>query len=335
MSDNPTNSPVITQVQRLKAAQAARELAELRRLVTAFKTVHDAAQRQADALALAIEAKGGTVTQGQLVRMKQYRALLEVTQAELDKYNAFVGVEMNAQTKLSIGEGEKAARLLTRLAAAEGGVDVQALMKLNPDVIEQLVGFLDPKGPLYQRLDGLPKWTADQMSQAIIEGVGMGKNPRVIAGIITNTLGMGLTNSMRMMRTAQLWSYREANRASYVANADVVAGWVWHAELDKVTCASCVVMHGTEHPLSEPLNDHHNGRCAMVPMVVGAKNTVAPGADWFDSSGEATQKAILGQSKWDAWKEGKFALADVSGVNKDPVYGDMRIERSLKALLSE
>lgn len=327
-------SPIIEQVSRFRAAQARRETQELKRLVDAYRVIYKAAQRDADALMLAIEANGGTMTRGQLVRLQQYKNLMRDVVEELEKYKAFVSVEIGTASAASITEGERAARVLARLVIEDAGISAQ-FRTLNPAVIETLLGFLDRGGPLYKRLDGLPKWTAEQMAEAILEGIGMGKNPRTIGGIITRTLGMGLTDSMRMMRTVQLWSYREANRASYNANSDVVQGWVWYAELDDATCASCVAQHGSVHPLDEPLNDHHNGRCAMVPLVIGAPNQITAGADWFTSQSEETQKAILGASKWDAWKNGKFDLAEVSGVKADPVYGDMRVEKSLKELLPE
>lgn len=332
MGNNPGISPVIEQVRRLRAAQAARETAELRRLVEAYQGVHMAAQREAELLAAAIQAAGPGVTQTQVMRMRQYQQLMATTQTELEQYRGYMEVELKRVSRESITAGESAARALTRLAAQQVGVDV-GLFRLNPLVIEELVGFLDPRGPLYKRLGGFPGATADQMSAAIIEGVGLGKNPRTIAAIITDTLGMGLTDSMRMMRTTQLWSYREANRASYLANSEVVANWIWYASLDELVCASCVAMHGTVHALSEPLNDHHNGRCAMIPMMVGAPNWIEPGTDWFESQGEAMQRAILGGSKFEAWRAGDFAMADVSGVRINDVYGPMRVERSLKDLV--
>jgi hypothetical protein len=181
----------------------------------------------------------------------------------------------------------------------------------------------------------------------IIEGVGLGLNPKTTAQMLTkrltdettNAVGMALTDSLRMMRTAQLWSYREANRASYVANSvengGVVQAWIWYAELAGA-CPSCVRMHGTVHSLNEILDDHHNGKCSMVAQVIGASNPVKQsGIEWFENLNEEQQKDLLGASKWSAWREGRFQFADISGVSKDPVYGDMKVERSLKDLLGE
>lgn len=316
-------------------------MAELERIVNAYATINRAAATQAEALAAKIQEQylktGNAPTRAQIMRMRQYRELMETVDNELIRYQGFLGVELSSAARLSISDGERDARILMNVAAGEAGINA-VFRLLNPDVIETLLGFLDPRGPLYKRIGELGGWTAEQVSNAILEGIGLGKNPRTIARWLTQTigdkLGMGLTNAMRMMRTVQLWSYREANRASFAANSDVVRGWVWHANLDGLTCASCVAMHGTVHRLDETLNDHHNGRCAALPLVIGANNPIEQsGEQWFNAQSEAKQREILGPAKYDAWKKGKITLASLSGERDDEVYGPMRGERSLKELL--
>src|SRR5574343_441998 len=227
MTDNPNTSPLIQQVKKLRAAQAKMEGDELERLVRAYAAIHNRAQANAEALALELEKIDGPITQAQLSRMRRYKQLMSDAEEELARYESFMQVELRTAGNASIAMGESAARQLTNAALQQMGVNV-TLRALNPAVIEQLVGFLDPQGPLYRRLGMLTKYTIDQVAQAIIEGVGMGRNPRTIARLLTREMGVGLTESLRMMRTVQLYSYREANRASYVANNDVVEGWEWY-----------------------------------------------------------------------------------------------------------
>jgi hypothetical protein len=94
-------------------------------------------------------------------------------------------------------------------------------------------------------------------------------------------------------------------------------------------------MHGIIHGLDETLNDHHNGLCAMLPYLGGRNPVTQGGETWFSNLDKATQIKMMGQSKWDAWTAGKFQFADITGTHDDPVYGSMRIERSLKDLLNE
>jgi hypothetical protein len=170
----------------------------------------------------------------------------------------------------------------------------------------------------------------------MIEGIGLGYNPRKIASIIVDALGQALTDTLRTVRTANLWAYREANRATYIANQQYLAGWVWHANLnDDRTCMSCIAMHGTVHPLDEPLDDHHNGRCAPIPLVIGRENPVESGVDWFENLSEAEQRSRMGAKFFEAWQDGKFKLADMPGQYDDDVYGQMRRSRTLQDLLGD
>ena len=156
----------------------------------------------------------------------------------------------------------------------------------------------------------------------------------MIAGIIRDELGGGLTDALRMTRTVQIYSYREASRASMVANQDVLEGWVWHAHFDDRVCMSCVVMHGSIHPIGETLNDHHNGRCVAMPLVIGFENPITQsGAEWFQGQSEATQRALMGPGKFKAWREGRISLEQLTYEREDDVYGLMRGEPSLRSLL--
>ena len=93
-------------------------------------------------------------------------------------------------------------------------------------------------------------------------------------------------------------------------------------------------MHGTIHPLDEVLNDHHNGRCVMLPYIKEFGNQVEQsGIEWFEGLSEAQQKAILGQGKFDAWKAGQFSLDQLSRENDNDVYGKMRGVTPLKDLV--
>jgi SPP1 gp7 family putative phage head morphogenesis protein len=170
----------------------------------------------------------------------------------------------------------------------------------------------------------------------MLEGITLGYNPKKIARAFQESYGRGLTDALRMVRTAQLYSYREASRASYTANSDVVEGWIWSATLDGLTCMSCVAQHGTVHSMDERLNGHHNCRCAMVPKVILFPSAISEvGEGWFAKQPEAVQRKMMGPGKYEAWKAGKFDLSQLSIEREDKVYGAMRGEAALKDLLGQ
>jgi len=321
---------VIELAEKYKIALAKQDLAAERRLITAYKGLWATIKEKVDALILEISISE-EMTVAQVRKLKRYGALLDDIRTELDRYGAYTQVEMSTAAREAIRLGEGNARILT--AASLGNVTLATqLNRINPEAIERLLGFLSPDGELYARLGKLSSATADMVANAIVEGVGLGRGPEAIARAITKAFGMGLTDSLRMMRTVQLWSYREANRASYLANDDVVKGWIWYADT-RNACPACMAMHGTEHPNTESLNDHHNGGCASIPLVIGAKNDIPSGESIFRDLPEEIQKQRLGADKWQAWKDGAFSFSELATEHTDGVYGNMKTTAPLWQLL--
>jgi len=104
-------------------------------------------------------------------------------------------------------------------------------------------------------------------------------------------------------------------------------------------------MHGTTHPLSEPLNDHYNGHCTMVPETVSYRDLgldvdapeieIESGEAWFRSQPRETQIEMMGLSKWQAWQSGAFEFDSLATTSPDPAYGDMVTEDSLFGIIGE
>jgi hypothetical protein len=274
-------------------------------------------------------------TQGQLVRLERYKSLLEQARQELDDFTGYLKTELRSAATDGIALGvDKAQSMIGAIVGPESGI-MAGFNVLPTQAIERLLGFLAVDGPLYARIAQLAPTTIDRIAAALVEGVGLGYNPRKIAAGITRDLGMGLTDALRMTRTAQLYSYREASRATYLANPEIVTGWYWHAALgDSRTCMSCIAMHGTLHPATEKLEDHFNGRCTEIPAVIGAENPIdITGETWFNSQNEARQHELMGKTKYDLWKSGAFSFNDLSQIRQNDIYGGMRSVATIAELL--
>jgi hypothetical protein len=212
---------------------------------------------------------------------------------------------------------------------------------LPAEAIETMLGFVGNESPLNTALvQRLGPTVADRMFSNMVDAIALGINPRTVAAQIRRELGTGLTWTLTTQRTAQLWAYREATRASYLANSDIVSSWTWYATLnDSRTCMSCIAKHGTVYPLTETLNDHHNGRCVAIPNVKMASKLgislpdVPSGESWFRSLPEGTQAKYMGPAMHAAFKADEFEFADLSQNYTDPIYGDMARQASLKDLL--
>lgn len=325
-------SPVVDAAARAKAALAAKDAQAMGRLVANYRRSYN--RLETLLRALIAEIGDEPPTRGQLARMERYRALMTQTLEEMTALQGLTRNEIEAAARLGIALGQNDAATLMSTAATGNASIAAGFNRLPRGAIEQMLAFLDPAGPLYARLSLMAPTVTDAVSEAILQGITLGYNPRKIAAEVTKQFGVALTDSMRFVRTSQLWAYRESNRATFLANSDVVTGWVWSAELDDTTCASCWAMHGTIHSLDEPLNDHHNGRCAPIPLVRGFDNPITEsGKNAFDKLSEAEQRKILGGGRYDAWKGGAFEFSDLTTTRQDDVYGAMRTTAPLYELL--
>lgn len=323
-------SRMIDLANQQAAALDAQDAATLNRLIQAYGRIYQRLQSSIELLAQV--AGDGEMSRAEAAKDARLRSLLADVARELRQFQGFTAGVLDEAAQASIDKALKDSVALMGAGASDAGIAVR-FDRLPKAAVEKLLAFLDPQGPLFKRLEMLAPTTAQRISDTFLEGVALGHNPKKIAREITDTLGMGLTDSLRMTRTAQLYAYREAARANYVANSDVVQGWIWYAHLDDATCMSCVAMHGTVHGLDESLNDHHNGRCAALPLVVGADNPVEEdGSQWFDGLSAEQQQAMMGKGRYEAFKAGKFEFGDLSGQRDDAVYGTMRVEASLKEL---
>jgi hypothetical protein len=160
------------------------------------------------------------------------------------------------------------------------------------------------------------------MSRHLRLGVATGANPREAArrmvSAVEGEFNGGLARAEVIARTEMLDAYRAAAATHHDANADLLKGWTWLADLSERTCPSCLAMNGTEHPLSEdgPL-DHQQGRCQRIPTTkswreIGIDRDEPPAAvvpdtqAWLADQPVSTQRGILGPARWDAWQDGQY-----------------------------
>ena len=323
---------VIAEAKRLRAGVLRRDAATLKRVIAQYKTLYDRLKGDMAALEAALKANPNLTVAG-IKKLADYKRLMADIQREMDDYSAWLRGEIKGIGSAGVAQGIKDVRLL--LVAQDPRLAV-VYRSLPAAQVEQLMGFLDPQGELFKRLSGMGDYFRQRIADEILRGVALGNNPVTIArDIVRQNLGMALTDAMRTARTVQLWAYREANRASFVANADVVDSWVWMADLDDTTCPACIALNGTVHPADEVMDGHFNCRCTNVPLVVGAESGIQSGEEWFGGLSEEQQRSILGDGRYEAWKDGQFQFGQLAQRHEDPVYGTMVGSASLKDLVKE
>lgn len=192
--------------------------------------------------------------------------------------------------------------------------------------------------PLAYLFLGFGSEAADLAGKALLTGVTMGDNPRKVASMVQQALGVSRNRALVIARQEMLQAYRAAHLATMRANDDIVDGWTWSALLDSRTCAMCIAMNGTEHSLSETMDSHVCCRCMQLPRMKSpvAAMSVPDGSTWFAQQDDATQLAILGsKAAFDLYKSGNASLRDFVGTHHDPVWGRSRYQKSAKQVTAK
>lgn len=299
-------------------------------------------------------AAGRATSPAWAFQLERWQALTRQIEAEMKAYVEYAAPHITAQQWQAVEAARREAQML--IDAAMGPPPDPRLslsfMQLPREAVQDLIGFTQDGSPLSALLSSLGSGAAETVKRELITGLGMGLGPREVAARCRSAFGGDLVRSLRVSRTETLRAYREAARRSFEANQDIVEGWMWVSGRDARTCAACLAMHGTIHPLSERLDDHPNGRCSAVPVTkgwaaLGAKYGIdlsdipdtrlqqPTGEELFARMSEQEQLALLGPAKLAAYQDGAISLADLVGQAHSEEWGTHRYERSLSAILGE
>jgi SPP1 gp7 family putative phage head morphogenesis protein len=305
-------------IKRLQLALTKQEQKYTNQVIEAYTKSYKTITPYIRNVELLITAKPD-ITQTGIKKSKEYHDLIDVTEKEL---NSFVDY-----ARTTIGIAISASALLSLDSVKQWG-----MTPVSPDALEVVTRFLQPDTVLYDRIGLWAGNARDGVIDAIIEGVGLGKNPRVIAEEITASFGLSLTDAVRATRTSQLWASREATRLSYIANG--VMKYIWMAELDDVCCGACAALHGQVFDSDTVMDGHPNCRCTLIP-IQAAEAITQSGEEWYSKLSDEEKVSFLGQGKVDALESGKISFGDLATQVSDSVYGSFRVETPLKDLLGD
>ena len=321
------------------------------------------------------QAQGQDVGLAWLYQNQRLSDMQQLVARELTRFSSYASGSVSAQQARVISESLRFNRDMTVLSLGEE-YDAQsrfAVRSLNTDAITALVGATQAGSALDTLFRGIRAEGAQAAEDALVQGIVLGYNPRKIAPMIRDALGIQLNRALTISRTEVMRAQRIATAESYKANADVIKGWRWQAALTGNTCPVCLSLHGSEHPITETMSSHPACRCTSTAIVksweelgaeygvdfsgvekagpsfadVAKKYGITPeqqrtyanrklsGEAYFRSLSAEEQRAILGPSKWLAWKDGKFGFDALSRKTYSALWGEGVRQASLVELLGE
>ena len=305
---------------------------------------------------------------------ERYETLLRNIEQQLVVFSgqAMERAETHAIEALNLGD--EFSKLLLELQLGEAtqlpGISVKSA---SFEIMKAMVGLNREGSPLKKLLDSLVPDGVQYASDILIEAAMLGYNPRKVAPMLRDALGTILNRALTIARTEMMRATRIAAEQNYLANSDVVESWRWVAELDGITCPSCLAMHGTIHPTSERLNSHPNCRCVESPITIsweelgkrfgldfagldgntanvseliqkygGTMEQVAryyarqgTGKEYFETLKPEKQREILGKTRFNAYQSGVLNWDNLVQKTFNPDWGESIKLTPIKELFTQ
>lgn len=324
------DSAVVLAARRFKAGILRQERAQMEAMAARWVAVEQRLFAQMDALALemaGIQAQGGIVSAELLLNEVRYRELLVQLQGELDQYTGY------AERTIAQAQADLVRLALQHSAQLVRVQGVAGSFNLLPiEAVERLVGFAGDGSPLASLLRASWPLAAQGMTDALVNGVALGLNPRDVARRMAEGTTGSLDRMMTIARTEQLRAYRTASLDNYRASG-VVESYVRLSARDARVCAGCLAADGEEYELEVEFAAHPNCRCTLVPKVRNVPLTFQRGRDWFAQQPETTQRAILGPGRYDLWASGQVSFAQFAATRPNATWGDAIVTATLGELV--
>jgi hypothetical protein len=199
----------------------------------------------------------------------------------------------------------------------------------NPAMVARLVDYAESeawRGMVNRFGEGVWETVRNVAIRGALEGWGPERIAREVRGLVE---GLPTAQANTLFRTLQLTSYRDAQVAHRLANADILSYHIRVAALDG-SCLACIALHGTRLELGERVDDHWNGRCTSITVIKGRPDPdIQTGEEWFGRQSPARQAAMMGPGAYEAWQAGDVQLMDFVHRHTDPVFGGMVSQASL------
>lgn len=300
-----------------KAALLEHERIMRQRLARAWRSAELELEGRIAAL-IAESAELPTITPATIARLQRYNQLLRDVRQQLAQFATIASDE--------IARGQADA-VTIGLDMAQVGLSAQVNIipnRLYAEAVQAMVTATLADGTPFAEHIGREAVVAGMMQtvvDALINGLSIGLNPNKVARQVQSAMSGGLDQAVRVARTEMMRAMRFAQIEQYTQSG-VVEGYFRLATRDTRTCLACLLDDGSYYPLGQTMPEHPQGRCAMVPKVrARTAPTWKKGRDWFSSLSDTEQADIMGERRFQEWKQGKAPLSDMVRKSDTGLWG--------------
>lgn len=309
-----------------------RELALLKRMARLWLGVEKEVDQEAAILAQVIikQAESGqTITPQYVYSLQRYKAFADQAKIEIDYYDKNI-IELITKSQLeNMNLGLQAAN---KAILQSYPVSSPSWTQLNISAFETMAGMLGDGTPLSRLISKDYPFAIEQINEALINGVTIGKGYKQIAKDMVEASQMAFERSVLIARTEINRAYRLANTEQY-RQSGVVTGFK-RLVYKPTACFACLMMDGEVIPVDQELYDHPRGRCSAVPITIGG-NTAQwqTGHEWFLELSPEEQRKIMGNTRYEAWKYGQVTdLRDFVYMKPNEIWGPAPAIKNLDQL---
>jgi hypothetical protein len=313
-------SQVILTLRQFRAQMDVRDERLMEALGRRWLEMENAIQSQIDALAeeMARRSAEETVTEQLVRRSERFQALERQMAEQVQRFNTdAAGIIADAQAT-ALDAGMQSARFA--ITASYPSAFAATFNRLNISAVEAIIGFAGDGSPLLALLMKDFGAGVNGLINALVTGVAMGQSVKQIVRAMVDGMGMGLDRAILIARTETQRAYRMGSVEQY-RESGVVTGFMRLVKKEGA-CLGCLLLDGETFETADELDDHPNGRCTAVPIVRGVElPTWEKGPEWLKDQPEAKQREIMGDARYELWKNG-VPLEDMTSKAHDEVWGD-------------
>jgi hypothetical protein len=316
-------SLVVAVVRAFKQDLEARDALQMGNMAAQWRRIEEYLQAHIDSLVAEIMQRrvdGASVSITTIRRLDRYHDLRDQVVAEVTRYQrTYAEGLIIAEQERMIQMGIEHAATAIRVAGVSSAFDV-----IPTGAVEVVAGLAGDGKPLFAVLQGraLAPESVQGLTDALVRGTALGWNPRKTARAMQDGLAQGLQKALVLARTEQLRAYRMATTAEY-RESGVVTGFRRMAAKGGRTCLACLLEDGRVYRLESEMEDHPAGRCTACPIVESMPMPQwQTGREWLQQQDPEAQRVIMGDARYQLWREGKVPLERMAYTAHSDTWGD-------------
>lgn len=215
----------------------------------------------------------------QLAKLQRYVRLLAQVQAEIERFTGKVATPIIDQLLAdSALAGLQNSLALIDAAISSGGGDVIdfSFDRLGIEAVQNIVAIAGAGQPLGDLLAAAYPLAANGITNELVYGTAIGRNPRETARVIIKSgLAQGLNHILLVSRDQQVRAVREAGRQQYL-KIGITAYRRLAAKQAGRTCLACLALDQSVWPSEELMPLHPQDRCLAPGQIVITKRGLIP-----------------------------------------------------------